>query len=584
METDVLIIGGGPSASTVGSLLRRYNPNLEVTIIEREKFPRDHIGESQLPAITGVLEEMGVWDKVEAAGFPIKIGSTYRWGVTNELWNLNFLMGEELRDMPRPSKLEGQRRFVAFHVDRSIYDEILLDHAASVGCKVFEQTKAVKVNVEGGRIQGVEVSRSADGMPEERFTIKSRYYVDASGSSGILRRALDIKVEYPTRLKNVAFWDYWRDAEWAETVGCGGTRVQIMSMGWGWIWFIPVTTTRTSIGLVTHAEYYKSSGKSPEELYSEAIASEPRIRDLVKNATREQRLSSTKDWSYIADQVVGDNWILVGDACGFADPILSAGLTLAHVSARKGAYTILELERGEHPGAWLKDEYNNRHRFNILQHHRFAEFWYSANGCFTELTEYCSEIAKDAGIDLGPEAAFLWMSTGGFTAGNLPDVRGTGFGLAGMTGITGQICGTTGTWKVTETNVFTLHLEDVTEETVAFYGNGRVTTLRCYKRGEKLLPLTPVNEMVVNALRRETDGLCLFERFVAFFKENADPVHNPRSLLFYGLEALEGLVLDGWVTAELDPTRPLMPFKTPKMISDAPPKTQILMGQSSPTG
>lgn len=126
METDVAIIGGGPSGSTVGALLRKYSPNLRVAIFEREIFPRDHVGESHLPAISSILDEMGVWDKVEAANFPIKIGGTYRWGASDELWDLDFLVGKPFNDEPRPAKFVGQRRETAFQVDRSIYDKILL--------------------------------------------------------------------------------------------------------------------------------------------------------------------------------------------------------------------------------------------------------------------------------------------------------------------------------------------------------------------------------------------------------------------------------------------------------------------------
>ena len=85
------IIGGGPGGSTLGCLLRKYDPTCRVIILEKEKFPRDHIGESQLPPVSGVLEEMGCWDKVEAANFPIKIGATFRWGKSAELWDFEFL-------------------------------------------------------------------------------------------------------------------------------------------------------------------------------------------------------------------------------------------------------------------------------------------------------------------------------------------------------------------------------------------------------------------------------------------------------------------------------------------------------------
>ena len=131
-QYDVAIVGGGPAGTTVGTLLRRHNPALRVLILEKEKFPRDHIGESQLPAINGVLVEMGVWDKVEAANFPVKIGASYTWGRDNERWDFEFYPVENWAREERPVRFEGQRKYTAFQVDRAIYDEILLRHAEEV--------------------------------------------------------------------------------------------------------------------------------------------------------------------------------------------------------------------------------------------------------------------------------------------------------------------------------------------------------------------------------------------------------------------------------------------------------------------
>src|SRR5579871_5453177 len=141
LEFDVAIIGGGPAGATAGGFLLKHNPELRVGIFEREQFPRDHVGESQLPPIPFILDELGCWDKVEAANFPIKVGATYRWGKCPELWHLEFFPFDEFKEEARPAKFEGQRQRTAFQVDRSIYDKILLDHAESLGCEVFEGTK-----------------------------------------------------------------------------------------------------------------------------------------------------------------------------------------------------------------------------------------------------------------------------------------------------------------------------------------------------------------------------------------------------------------------------------------------------------
>lgn len=136
ITTDVAVIGAGPGGSTAGGFLRKYHPTLKVALFEREVFPRDHVGESQLSLIGKILHELGVWEKVEAAEFPVKIGATYRWGKTKDLWDFHFLPNGDFQEETRPGKYQGQRQFTAFQVDRARYDKILADHAEELGCEV----------------------------------------------------------------------------------------------------------------------------------------------------------------------------------------------------------------------------------------------------------------------------------------------------------------------------------------------------------------------------------------------------------------------------------------------------------------
>ena len=316
---DVAIVGGGPAGSTTGALLRKYRPELTVGIFEREQFPREHVGESLLPSVCKVLDEMGCWDAVEGAQFPIKIGATYRWGSSPDLWDFEFLPVSEYRDETRPAKFEGIRARTAFQVDRAIFDKILLDRSADLGCQVFESSQVVQVCHENGSIQSLVL--------ENGDQVEAKFYVDASGASATVRRSLEVPIEQPTKLRNVAFWDYWENADWAVSIGKGATRVLVLSIDWGWIWFIPVGPTRTSIGLVCPADHFKASGLCPTEIYEMALNSEPKIRELTGDAFREGQVRGAKDWSFVAEKLCGANWFLVGEIAGFADPILAAGLT-----------------------------------------------------------------------------------------------------------------------------------------------------------------------------------------------------------------------------------------------------------------
>ena len=550
----VAIVGGGPGGSTLGTLLKRYMPDLRVSIFEREKFPRDHVGESQVPAVCAVLDEMGVWDTVERAGFPIKVGATYRWGRKDELWDFEFLPGSSFVDNKRPGKYEGQRKLTAWQIDRSIYDEILLDHAASLGCEVREGVKVEKVLKTGNRIDGLVLDTGE--------TIVADHYVDCSGNAAIIRKAMGVPVEEPALLRNVAFWDYWRDAEWAVRIAQEGTRIQIMSLDYGWIWFITIGSDRTSIGVVVPAEYYKKSGMRHEELYMKAVYEDPRIADLIKNARREEKFYATKDWSYIANKLYGDNWYLCGECAGFADPILSQGLTITQTGARHLAYTIIALERGKLDREWLLDSYERTQMKRVLQHIRFADFWYSANGQFHDLVEHTRTIAADAGLHLDADSAFRWLGTGGFTN---DDTAAAGLGqytLSSVRQLNQFFTGTPATWEIGKNNVFKLDLEGAEKMQLPFMSGGRITPVDAYKRGDHILARQGFYSLVMDVLMVEHRA----QYVNALLAQGAERVLGtlPGTGHLFALETLEVMIHEGWVKASHSPSMPLMEFTTPE--------------------
>ena len=550
-DFDVAIIGGGPGGATAGTLLKKYSPDLKVAIFEREEFPRDHVGESLLPPICGVLDEMDCWNAVEAANFPIKIGATYRWGKNPELWDFDFIAGEIFKDEPRPAKFEGQRRQTAFQVDRAVYDDILLKRARQAGCDVFQPRKVVKVNRQGDRVTSLILD---DGSP-----CTADYFIDASGHAGILRRSVGVKVESPTSLQNIAIWDYWQNASWAVNIGIGGTRVYIMSLGYGWIWFIPIGPTRTSVGLVVPAEYYKNSGMRPEELYRKALSEDPLIASLMAEATCENLLQTTKDWSFIAERTCGENWFLVGESAGFADPILSAGLTMTHLGGRESAYTILEKLSGRHPANWLLYQYNRRQRERILTHIRFADFWYSANAQFKDLQEFTAQLAKDVGLDLSPERAWAWLAQGGFISEeSLIGVGGYSFAFLRQSGE--FLSDLDSKSPLENNNVFRLNLTGASWREPAVYKSGKVEKSEGYIRGERILPISGPTEIIVNALQRSSNLATIIHILTATAQRNIDKPEFLERLLMVP-QTMEAMIHDGWIEASYDPSAPLVPLK-----------------------
>ncbi len=550
-EYDVCVIGGGPSGTTCGTLLRKYDPSLRVLILEREKFPREHVGESQLPPVCHVLDEMGCWEKVEAADFPIKIGVTYRWGIMSDLWDFDFLAGEPFKESPRPAKFKGQRKQTAFQVERAIYDDILLRHAAECGCEVRERAKVVEVSREGDRVTGLRT--------ESGETITARYYVDATGTSAILRRAMGIEVDAPPALRNIAIWDYWDNAEWAVTVGIGGTRVIVLSLGYGWVWFIPIGPSRASIGLVTAAEYYRGTGLSPDAIYAKALEDEPTVRKLIRNAKREGQVRTTKDWSYLADRMAGENWFLAGESAGFADPILAAGLTLSQTGAREVAYTILALDANEHDPEWLKCAYEDNQKQRIGQHIRFANFWYTANGQFRDLQEYTTEIAKDAGLELEPERAFMWLGTGGFTHDN-PALASLGvFSLGAVKAFTEMFLGGKGEWEINKYNTFSINLRGAEQDTIPVYEDGKVRAVKCYRRDAKALPAHGLYKLLIDVLLHTDRAQYILVNLRKYFEDKRS-YSNPEEGVAHALEVLESMVRQGWVIGKSQGKHPNLEF------------------------
>jgi hypothetical protein len=368
---------------------------------------------------------------------------------------------------------------------------------------------------------------------------------------------MGVGVEEPTSLQNIAIWDYWQNADWAEEIGVGGTRVQVMSVGYGWIWFIPLGPNRTSVGLVVPASYYRTSGLRPADLYAKALAEEERISALMKNAVSEEKLQTTKDWSFVAERHSGENWLLVGESSGFADPILAAGMNIAQAAAREAAFTILELERGTDP-RWLRQAYDQRVDRRIRNHVRFADFWYTANAQFTDLKEFTRGLAEENGLDLSPEASWAWLSQGGFIDEDLT-IGTAGFSLSAVKGLGKFLNELEPDSPMFRNNVFTLNLEGAVKEDRAHYHEGRVLKDPCYRRGDKVLPIRDVFEVWLTILRRESKIPGINREIATMARHFAGNPAFKEQILNKLVIGMEALISDGWVNVRYQPGLPLLP-------------------------
>lgn len=353
-EFDVVVIGGGPGGSATAGLLAMKGHS--VLVIEREKFPRYHIGESLITGLMPTLEDLGLLERLESMGFTKKYGGTLLWGKNQGTWGFRF----------HESALYEH----SYQVRRADFDALLLGRARELGVTVLEEATVKGPVFDGDRVVGVTYTEK--GSKEVR-TARSRMLVDASGQTHLLGREFDL-VRYHDDLRNIATWAYWQ--------GCnlyGGTKagdIVAENRPSGWFWFIPLHDGTVSVGYVTPIDEYKASGKSLEQLYADEMAKTEEVKTLMAGARRVSGFRNIKDWSYTCERFHGPGWVLVGDAAAFIDPLLSTGVTLALRGSRALAEAIDETLADPSSETEILDWYEKSYRSFLDSVLDFVRFFY----------------------------------------------------------------------------------------------------------------------------------------------------------------------------------------------------------------
>ncbi|MFI5346175.1 MAG: NAD(P)/FAD-dependent oxidoreductase [Elusimicrobiota bacterium] len=415
---DVLVIGGGPAGATLATIVKKHAPERRVVILERAPGPRHHVGESLLPGMIPVLREMGVYEKIDGAGFPRKLGATYVWGRDRVPWENDFndVNMKELvaRYGGMPEKLE-----YAWQVRRSEYDEMLLSHAAECGVEVVRGVQADGIVEDGARVAGA-TGRFDDGS---RTRWEAEFTADCSGQAAFLARYRPVRA-YDPRLKNVACYAYYRGAPWMfqYTGHPDKTKIFICSSPGGWFWYIPLDKDLVSVGFVTTVERLKADGGDLRALFDRELAACAEIAPLLAKAERVTGIDGEardffthSDWSYLPVESSGPGWVACGDAAVFVDPILSSGVTLAHLSGHRAAYTMLEhWRRGEeNERALLWSDYGAYCRDIAGQYLALALFWYGNDPNAEEWWVQARRLQQAIlPVDLADKGAFITVSAG----------------------------------------------------------------------------------------------------------------------------------------------------------------------------
>ncbi|MFY9986880.1 MAG: NAD(P)/FAD-dependent oxidoreductase [Chthoniobacterales bacterium] len=307
---DIIIVGGGPAGSTAGTLLAKHG--WKVAIFEKEQFPRFKIGESLLPGSLCTFERMGVKEKIDRADVIVKYGGKIVSACGTR--SNRFLFSNVFR-CKYPT---------AYQVERSRFDQLLLDHAAETGCEVSQGTQVTDFSCDQ---DGVTVCTAAGEF-------RGRYLVDCSGRNSLVGTRFNLRQNYP-QLRKFSLYAHFEGVD--RSPGIDGTLTQMVRGLDRWFWIIPITTTKTSIGVVLDAQTFKRMKLSPEAAFLQTLQENPKVIEQLSGARRTTEVYATGDFSFRNRQFTGDRWVLAGDAAGFIDPVWSSGVFIAVLSGEKAA-------------------------------------------------------------------------------------------------------------------------------------------------------------------------------------------------------------------------------------------------------
>ncbi|WP_438388837.1 NAD(P)/FAD-dependent oxidoreductase [Actinopolyspora saharensis] len=343
MVSAVLVIGGGPAGSTAAALLARAG--VAVTLLEKETFPRYHIGESLASSCRAIIDFVGALEEVDARGYTEKSGVMMRWG--EEDWTIDWpeIFGPGVR---------------SWQVDRDDFDHVLLTNAVKQGAEIIEGAEVKEVVFDGDRAVAAKWSDPHTG---ERRTTEFDFVVDASGRTGLIP-ARHLKNRRPNEtFKNVAIWGYWQGGSLLPGSPKGG--INVISAPDGWYWVIPLRDDQYSVGFVCHQTRFlerRSEYESLEAMLASLVEESPSVRDLIAGGAYQSGARVEQDFSYVADNFCGPGYFVTGDSACFLDPLLSTGVHLALYSGVLSAAAILATVEGDVAEATARTFYETLYR------------------------------------------------------------------------------------------------------------------------------------------------------------------------------------------------------------------------------
>lgn len=329
---DCLVLGAGPAGCAAAALVAQEG--FSTLLIEREKLPREHVGESLMPEAYWTFEKLGVLDKLNTSRFSKKVGVQFVDASGRESKPFFF---RSHRDHDSSD---------SWHVERDEFDRMLFDNAAEKGAETIDQTRVLEVlfdkstlNGDPGQAKAIGVRiKTADG---QEHTIASRVVVDATGQSSLIANKLSLKEMNPD-LRKAGIWRHYRGGYRDESGGGVKTVISHTSDKNAWFWYIPQSDGIVSIGCVGDADYLLKGRGTPAEVMDQELTKCPGVSKWLADAEPLNDLAIAKEFSYTTSHAAGAGWTLVGDAWGFIDPVYSSGVYFALKSADMASECIVD--------------------------------------------------------------------------------------------------------------------------------------------------------------------------------------------------------------------------------------------------
>ena len=306
---DAVVIGGGPAGSTAAAILAEKGRR--VAVIEREKFPRYHIGESMIPYCYFTLERLGLIEKMQTSHFPKKFSVQFVGGRGKISTPFYFT-----QHMDHPAAQTWQ-------VLRSEFDQMMLDNAREKGAAVFEETTVKDLIQVDGVVRGVR-AMTRDGEAREFL---APITIDASGRDALAISRNRWKVRDP-ELNKIAIWTYYKGAIRDPGIDEGATTVAYVPDK-GWFWYIPLPNDTVSVGIVAEKDYLYTDTRDLGEIFEQEVKKNVWIDAHLATGERSDKYWVTGEFSYRSEFCAADGLVLTGDAFSFLDPVFSSGLFLA---------------------------------------------------------------------------------------------------------------------------------------------------------------------------------------------------------------------------------------------------------------